>query len=120
MCLIKVESLIRMKKAWHKPLVFPFGKDQLCLPGTFLYFPLDISKSFDEAEMEKKGGDLLPIYEVSEFKFAAGLKPYTCEYCGKGFHQNGNYKNHKLTHQQEKRYKCEMCGKVCGQNGHIK
>lgn len=36
----------------------------------------------------------------------SGYKPYVCELCGKGFHQNGNYKNHKLTHSTEKRYKC--------------
>lgn len=41
-----------------------------------------------------------------------GYKPYVCEFCGKGFHQKGNYKNHKLTHSDEKRYKCEKCGKA--------
>lgn len=41
-----------------------------------------------------------------------GYKPYVCEFCGKGFHQKGNYKNHKLTHSNEKQYKCETCGKA--------
>ena len=41
-----------------------------------------------------------------------GYKPYICEFCGKGFHQKGNYKNHKLTHSDEKRFKCEKCGKA--------
>lgn len=41
-----------------------------------------------------------------------GYKPYVCEFCGKGFHQKGNYKNHKLTHSNEKQYKCEVCGKA--------
>jgi len=41
-----------------------------------------------------------------------GFKPYVCEFCGKGFHQKGNYKNHKLTHSDEKQYKCETCGKA--------
>ena len=41
-----------------------------------------------------------------------GYKPYVCEFCGKGFHQKGNYKNHKLTHSDEKRFKCEKCGKA--------
>ena len=41
-----------------------------------------------------------------------GYKPYVCEYCNKGFHQKGNYKNHKLTHSNEKQYKCNICGKA--------
>ncbi|KAH7687838.1 zinc finger protein, partial [Aphelenchoides avenae] len=40
------------------------------------------------------------------------FKPFVCEYCGKGFHQNGNYKNHKLTHSGEKRHKCPVCHKA--------
>ena len=35
-----------------------------------------------------------------------------CEFCGKGFHQKGNYKNHKLTHSGEKAYKCHVCNKA--------
>ena len=31
-----------------------------------------------------------------------GYKPFICEFCGKGFHQKGNYKNHRLTHSTEK------------------
>jgi uncharacterized Zn-finger protein len=42
----------------------------------------------------------------------SGIKPYVCEVCGKGFHQNGNYKNHKLTHSGEKRHKCAQCPKA--------
>jgi len=45
-----------------------------------------------------------------------GVKPFVCEYCGKGFHQKGNYKNHRLTHSKEKQFKCTV-GKIvlpCG------
>ncbi len=24
-----------------------------------------------------------------------GYRPWVCEFCGKGFHQKGNYKNHR-------------------------
>lgn len=41
-----------------------------------------------------------------------GYKPFVCEFCGKGFHQKGNYKNHKLTHSGEKAYKCHVCNKA--------
>ena len=32
--------------------------------------------------------------------------------CGKGFHQKGNYKNHRLTHSTDKQYKCNICNKA--------
>ena len=41
-----------------------------------------------------------------------GFKPFQCEFCGKGFHQKGNYKNHMLTHSGEKAYKCNICNKA--------
>lgn len=41
-----------------------------------------------------------------------GYKPYKCDVCNKGFHQKGNYKNHRLTHSKEKQYSCEICGKA--------
>ena len=41
-----------------------------------------------------------------------GYRPYICEFCGKGFHQKGNYKNHRLTHSGEKAYKCNICQKA--------
>lgn len=41
-----------------------------------------------------------------------GVKAFTCEICGKGFHQKGNYKNHKLTHSKEKQHKCPLCEKA--------
>jgi DNA-directed RNA polymerase subunit RPC12/RpoP len=47
----------------------------------------------------------------------AGYKPFVCEYCGKGFHQKGNYKNHRLTHTGEKQYKCHICHKAFHQVG---
>lgn len=31
---------------------------------------------------------------------------------GSGFHQKGNYKNHKLTHSGDKAYKCTICNKA--------
>ena len=47
------------------------------------------------------------------------LQPYTCEFCGKGFHQKGNYKNHRLTHSGEKAYKCSICNKAFHQASRI-
>ena len=40
--------------------------------------------------------------------------------CGKGFHQKGNYKNHRLTHSMEKQYKCSICNKAFHQVSLIK
>ena len=41
-----------------------------------------------------------------------GYKPFVCEFCNKGFHQKGNYKNHRMTHTGEKNYKCQICDKA--------
>lgn len=42
----------------------------------------------------------------------SGRKPYVCDICGKAFHQNGNYRNHRLTHDDQKRFQCPVCQKA--------
>ena len=39
-------------------------------------------------------------------------KPYSCEYCFKGFIRRGDLNKHRRTHTGEKPYKCEYCGKA--------
>ena len=45
-----------------------------------------------------------------------GVKPYLCQWCGKGFTQKGNLKKHARQHvnpdvNDRKRYSCRFCGK---------
>lgn len=45
-----------------------------------------------------------------------GVKPFICQWCGKGFTQKGNLKKHARQHinpdvNERKRYNCKHCGK---------
>nr|pir hypothetical protein Y38H8A.6 - Caenorhabditis elegans [Caenorhabditis elegans] len=48
--------------------------------------------------------------------FFTRFKPFVCEICGKGFHQNGNYKNHRLTHEDTKKFSCSICSRAFHQS----
>ncbi|XP_045211538.2 zinc finger protein 708-like isoform X1 [Mercenaria mercenaria] len=40
-----------------------------------------------------------------------GVKPYTCDYCGKSFSDRSNLKYHRLIHLENKPFSCKMCGR---------
>ena len=44
-----------------------------------------------------------------------GLRPYTCETCGNGYHTNRDLKNHKSVHTLP--YKCHLCEKSFSAKG---
>jgi hypothetical protein len=52
------------------------------------------------------------FYILVDFENKENFIFQICEYCGKGFHQKGNWKNHKLTHSTIKQYQCSICSKV--------
>lgn len=40
-----------------------------------------------------------------------GVKPYTCDFCGKSFSDRSNLKYHKLIHLENKPFSCTICGR---------
>jgi KRAB domain-containing zinc finger protein len=43
-----------------------------------------------------------------------GDKPFICDVCGKGFHENGGLHRHIRTHTGDRPYICDICGKGLG------
>lgn len=86
---------------------------------TVSYYDDDKQKTIDEYKCGEPGcGKLLqkPWNLLDHVRMHAGIKPYKCQWCGKGFTQKGNLKKHARQHirpdvNERKRYSCRLCNK---------
>lgn len=49
-----------------------------------------------------------------------GIKPHSCQLCGKSFTQSGSLRIHILSHTGERPHTCNICNKKFTQSTHLK